>query len=146
MLNAKSVIKQGLTKVKEQESAKEESSEPAINELVERVFTTRNLVHFAHWNTNSYASHVALGDLYDAIVDAVDDLVETFQGEFGLLTGLECCECSAPDDIIAQIKADSDWVKANRSKIANGSTTIENMVDGLMAAYNKCLYKLKNLH
>lgn len=126
--------------------AKEETSEPAINELVEKVFCTRNLVHFAHWNTKSYAQHMALGELYEAIVEQVDDLVESYQGEFGLLEGLECCECQMPKDIVAQIQSDSDWVKANRSRIANNSSTIENKVDELLGAYNKTLYKIKNLN
>jgi hypothetical protein len=145
MLRMKEIIKKGINKTTKEEDGGE-SNESAINELVERVFATRNLVHFAHWNTNSFAAHSALGDLYDSIVDEVDNLVETYQGEFGLLTGLECCECKQPPDIIAHIKSDSDWVKSNRNKIANGSTTIENLVDGVMAAYNKTLYKLKNLH
>ena len=122
-----------------------EEVEPAINEMVEKVFTTRNLVHFAHWNTKSFASHMALGELYDAVIDEVDDIVEKYQGEFGLLKGLECCDCEQPKDIISQIQSDSDWIKSHRSQIANGSKTIENLVDGLTGTYNKILYKLKNL-
>jgi len=142
MANPKDLLK----KYKGEESPAEEAGEPAINELVERVFTTRNLVHFAHWNTNSYAAHMALGDLYEDIVDETDNIVENYQGEFGLLTGLET-ECAKLEgDIIARIKADSDWVKANRTAIANGSRSMENLVDSLSAAYNKTLYKLNNLH
>jgi len=56
-----------------------------ISELISRVFTTRNLVHFAHWSTKSFASHSALGELYENIIDETDNLVETYQGEFGLI-------------------------------------------------------------
>jgi hypothetical protein len=138
-------LKYGLKSTDKEESKKEESSEPAINELVERVFTTRNLVHFAHWNTDSYAAHMALGDLYEDIVDEVDTLVETYQGEFGLLKNLETECAKLTGDIIPIILEDANWVKTNRNRIANGSTTIENLVDGVMGAYNKTLYKLKNL-
>ena len=116
-----------------------------INEMVKKVFTTRNLVHFEHWNTKSFASHLALGDLYDIIVEEVDNLVETYQGEFGLLEGLETDSAKLSGSIIERIQSDADWVKANRSSIAKGSTTIENLLDGVMGAYNKTLYKLKNL-
>ena len=34
----------------------------AIHECVSRAFATRNDAHIAHWNTKSYAEHVALGD------------------------------------------------------------------------------------
>jgi len=129
-----------------EESPQEEASEPAINELVEKVFTTRNLVHFAHWNTNSFAQHMALGDLYDQIVEDVDNIVETYQGEFGLLKGLETDSACLEGDIIARIKGDSDWIKANRTAISNGSSTIQNLLDSLTNTYNRTLYKLNNLH
>jgi hypothetical protein len=142
----KDVLKSGLkNSEKEDESPKEESGESAIVELVERVFTTRNLVHFAHWNTQSYASHMALGDLYDSIVEATDDIVENYQGEFGLLTGLET-ECAKLDkDIIEYILEDAQWVRSNQDRIARGSKAVSSLVDILVAAYNKTLYKLKNL-
>ena len=72
----------GIAPKEPEESKKHEDSEPAINELIERVFTTRNLVHFAHWNTNSYASHMALGDLYDEIVDEVRAIREAHAEKF----------------------------------------------------------------
>ena len=143
MGSLKHVLKAGIGP--EKESAKEETSEPAINELVERVFTTRNLVHFAHWGTDSFAKHIALGDLYESIVDEVDNLVETYQGEFGLLVGLETECATAGEPIVPIIEADAAWLKANRDAVANGSTTIQNLIDGVMGAYNKTLYKLKNL-
>ena len=128
-----------------EESKKEESKEKSINELVEKVFTTRNLVHFAHWNTHSFAKHMALNELYEEIVDVVDDIVETYQGEFGLLEELET-ECGKLDkDIVEIVQADADWIKKERKKIANGSSTIENLLDELTGTYNRVLYKLKNL-
>ena len=144
MANPKEILKAGLAKA-EKESPAEEKAEPAIKELVERVFTTRNLVHFAHWQTGSVAQHMALGDFYEAIVDAADDIVENYQGEFGLLSGLET-ECAKLDkDIIEYILEDANWVRTNQEKICKGSKAISSLVDILMAAYNKTLYKLKNL-
>jgi hypothetical protein len=142
MANPKLIIQLALGKSKDEPESTEECG---ICELIERVFTTRNLVHFAHWNTKSFASHMALGELYDGIVDEVDNLVETYQGEFGLVEGLCTERTELPKDIVATIQADSDWIKANRKAIANGSTTIENLLDGLTGVYNKVLYKLKNL-
>jgi hypothetical protein len=133
-----------ITKV--EESPAEEAAEPAINEMIEKVFCTRNAIHFSHWLTGSFSTHVALGELYEEIIDAVDNIVETYMGEFGKLKGLECCECVCPDDVIAQLKADSEWIKANRMKISNGSTTIQNLLDGLTGLYNRTIFKLTNLH
>lgn len=37
-------------------------------------------IKFWHWQTTTHASHVALGDLYDALVDSIDKVVESYQG------------------------------------------------------------------
>lgn len=147
MADPKSILTIAISRTggKDKESSAEEAGESAIVELVERVFSTRNLVHFAHWNTKSYASHMALGDLYEAIVDATDDIVENYQGEFGLLTNLECEACCLDKDIIEYILEDAQWVRENQDKIARKSKAISALVDILVAAYNKALYKLKNL-
>jgi hypothetical protein len=146
MASPKNILTIAIGRIKDEKSNNEDAEkESPICELVERVFTTRNLVHFAHWSTGSFASHMALGELYDAIVDLVDDIVETYQGEFGLLSGLETECAKSTDDILPIIKADADWLKANRTAIANGSRTIENMLDGLTGCYNKIIYKLTNL-
>ena len=144
MANPKSILQIAISRVSPKDEP-EEREESGIVELIERVFTTRNLVHFAHWGTKSYASHMALGELYDAIVEQVDDIVETYQGEFGLLEGLCTEKAEATEDILSVIKGDADWLKANRSQIANGSKPIENELDTLTGCYNKIIYKLTNL-
>lgn len=146
MASPKMILQIAIGKHKKEESVAEESGEPCIKELVERVFTTRNLVHFAHLMSNSFAKHIALGELYDSIVDAVDEIAEVYSGEFGKLTDLKCDCCVVPDDITKYIKDEFSWIKQNRNKIANGSTVIENLLDGLSALYSKALYKLENLH
>ena len=142
MANPKLVIQLALSKSKDEPESTEEC---CIKELIERVFTTRNLVHFVHWQKGSLARHLALGELYDGIVDEVDNLVETYIGIFGQIEGLCTEESSIPKDIVATIQADFDWIKANRKAIAKGDSTIENLLDGLTGAYSKVLYKLKNL-
>lgn len=117
----------------------------AIHELVSKVFTTRNLLHFAHWATNSYAAHMALGELYDEVVDQIDEIVEVYQGKFGLLSGLSTMAASVPSDILAHIVAEQEWVCENRENIANNVEPICNLLDELDAAYLKVIYKLKNL-
>lgn len=116
-----------------------------ICELVERVFTTRNLLHFAHLSTQSYAAHNALGELYDSIVDTVDEIAEVYMGKFGLLKGLKCVACDQPADIIRHIQDEAQWVEDNRSNISKGYTPIENLIDTLIGNYSRTVYKLQNL-
>ena len=124
---------------------KKDSVENQICELISKAFTTRNLLHFAHWNTKSLASHLAVGDLYDQIIDDIDEIVETYQGKFGLINELYCEAAELPKDITAHVKAEADWVEANRMFISKGETSIENLIDSLIGHYHKTVYKLENL-
>ena len=125
--------------------AKSDELEEKMCELVEKVFTTRTLLHFAHLSTKSYAAHKALGEMYDAIVDTVDEIAEVYMGKFGLLSDLECDCASVPSDIIKYIKDEAQWVDDNRMYISKGYKPVDNLIDGLLADYSRTIYKLENL-
>lgn len=116
-----------------------------ICKLISKAFTTRNLLHFAHLSTNSYAAHEALRDMYDDIIEKIDDIAEVYQGQFGLIGGLSSESAVVPKDICEHVKQEAAWLEANRSNIAKGSTPVENMLDELIATYYKTIYKLENL-
>lgn len=118
-----------------------------IEQLVARVFATRNAVHLAHWRSKgdgSYARHMALGDFYDALIDKVDGIVEMYQGAFGLIDNIETVSVN-PEKIMEHIGDEANWIEDNRLEIANGVCAIENAIDDLTGAYLRTYYKLKNL-
>jgi len=118
-----------------------------IKELVARVFAARNAAHLAHWNAKgkgSYARHVALGDFYDGVIDKIDGIVETYQGNFGLIGDVDL-QPGDNLDILKVLERDAGWLDQNRSKIAEGVRALENMVDDLAALYLSTIYKLRNL-
>jgi len=61
------------------------------NEYVSNLFSARDIIHMAHLSTKSYARHKALGDLYDTILDYIDNFVEVYQGMHELMdfTGIK---------------------------------------------------------
>lgn len=117
----------------------------ALRELVSRAFTTRNLLQFSHWSTGSLAAHLATGDLYDAIIDKIDDIVETYMGKHGKLVIKSQPAATVPDCICAHVKAEAEWMCDNKHAIANGSAPVLNMLDDLEGIYDKTVYKLENL-
>lgn len=120
-------------------------SDSAIKELISRAFSTRNLLHFKHWNTKSFAEHGAVGELYDSIISDIDEIVEVYQGKFGLLSGLSTPFASEPSDMCAHVKAEASWVEDNQNAISNGNAAISAIVDVLVGHYHKATYKLENL-
>lgn len=118
-----------------------------IEELVCRVFTTRNAAHLAHWASKgpgSYAKHMALGSFYDDIIESIDSIVEVYQGNFGLIKA-DLDICKGPSDITARLREDVGWIAQNRLKISKGLTPVENLLDSLMEIYFQTIYKLQNL-
>lgn len=116
-----------------------------IEELVSRVFAARNIAHLAHWKTKSFSQHSALGSFYDSIIDQLDQIVEAFQGQFGLIGSVNLNAAPAKTEIVSFIQAELEWLNANLEEICKENCAIENLVENLMNTYQTTLYKLKNL-
>lgn len=116
-----------------------------IEELIAKVFATRNTSHLEHWRTDSFAKHMALGDFYDGVIDIIDNLVECYQGNFGKIGEVPDVEQVHNTDCCALLSKDVAWIAKNRSKIAKNVASLENIVDELTSLYLKTLYKLENL-
>lgn len=116
-----------------------------IEDLISRVFKTRNQAHLSHWKTKSLSEHSALGSFYDDIIDKLDELVEACQGSKGIIGDVDLSSKGESSDIIKSITDDANWISKNRSKIAYGVPAIENILDDLVKIYLTALYKLKNL-
>lgn len=116
-----------------------------IEDLVERVFATRNAVHLEHWRTKSFAAHSALGDLYDALIDGVDSVVEAHQGVFDLIKVGALEKQPKVTDIIPHLEEDLVWINKNRKAITSGLPAIDNLLQELEDSYMRALYKLKHL-
>ncbi len=140
MADIKAILKSGLG-----EDEKESTGTGTIKDLIAKVFCTRNLLHFAHWKTTSYAQHQAVGSLYDSIVGQVDKIVEAYQGRFGLLDGLTTPRATVPKDILKHVESESKWLCDNKCNIAQDNAAVENLLDELEGMYLSTIYKLKNL-
>jgi DNA-binding ferritin-like protein len=116
-----------------------------IENLASRVFAARDCAHRAHWATSSFSAHVALDGFYTGVVGAVDEIVEVYQGTFGLIGPFEVETDGAGADVVSFLESEVEWIEDARDSIANGSRAVENLIDGLVAIYRRALYKLRNL-
>jgi DNA-binding ferritin-like protein len=118
-----------------------------IEELVARVFYARNVAHFEHWRAQGvggYARHKALGKFYDDVIDALDTLIEAYQGAFELIGNVPAPKTKA-DDILLLLIEDAEWIEKNHEKICKGNRAVANLVDGVTGVYLSTIYKLRNL-
>ena len=115
-----------------------------IEQLIGRVFYARNLAHFAHWRTKSYAQHQALGGFYDGVIDAIDSLVEAYQGAYDLIGAIPA-PGEMEKDALKCLESDAEWIEKNHEKICKGNRAVGNLVDGVTEVYLSAIYKLRNL-
>ena len=114
-----------------------------IEQLISKVFASRNCAHLKHWSTKSYAEHMALGDFYDEVIEITDNLIECYQGNFGLVGDVKLE--SAKGDILKCLESDAVWIAENCEKITGDVEALENIIQDLTALYLKTIYKLKFL-
>lgn len=115
-----------------------------IEELISRVFATRNAVHLAHWAETSGFRHGVLGDFYDDLIDKLDAIVEAHQGAYGLIGDVKQSTVD-PEDIAEHISAEAKWIDENRDKLSGNIRAISNLVDDLVDDYLTTHYKLTKL-
>jgi len=118
-----------------------------VGQFISTLMSARTQAHIFHLQTPSFAAHKALNEFYEDIVDAIDILVESYQGKYGIIQGygnVALQEYQSCDGIIAYFATLVMFIEKSRSMIAQDSY-IQNQVDELVALIYSLLYKLRFL-
>lgn len=116
-----------------------------IEQLIIRVFATRNAAHLAHWAEASGYRHETLGAFYDDVIVAMDAFVEAHQGAFDLVKVGALPEQPKTKNIEDRLEEDMLWFGKNRKKITGDLPALDNLLQEVERVYLKALYKLRNL-
>lgn len=111
-----------------------------INKLLEAAVVIHK-VHLMTTGPGSFAAHEALGDVYEDLEDAADDLAESFMGCQG--TGLAFGGVNA-ENFSAETRAIYEWIEENRAMIGTESH-LQNLVDEILDKLARNLFKLDRL-
>ena len=124
-----------------------EGSHPA--KLFSKLFESREMAHIYHLQVNgepgSHAKHTALGDYYDGVLGFIDDLIETFQGQYGIVEEYNVIDTkeTGSKDTIEYFNELARFIKEERKCINSEDTHLHNIIDEVVALVYKTLYKLK---
>lgn len=115
-----------------------------VRNLVSGLFHIRDQAHSLHLAAPSFASHVALGELYEKIVELADDIAETAQGKYGVIApvtsnGIMPSIASEPRGFIAEVAA---WIEGAHAYVPSHDTFLHNLVDEVQALIYRVKYKL----
>lgn len=117
------------------------------NDFVTKLLADRSAAHVAHWRTDSYSQHVALGEFYDELSDLMDGFVEQYQGYYAKrmepkVVGLAV----SADGIDDMLELSCECIEANRYQVCDREdSALQNTIDEIVRLYQTTLYKLRML-
>lgn len=110
---------------------------------------SRNQAHIYHLQVKavmgSLAAHLALQDYYEGIVPLIDDLVESYQGKYGILQGYKMAgDLREDDNYVGYFDALAKFVETTKEYLPQDSY-LANQYDEITTLVYKTKYKLNNL-
>lgn len=121
-----------------------------VNTFISQLFTAYVQTHTFHLQVkgkSSFAIHRALNGLYESIPGFIDEIVESYQGKYGIITDYKVNNISNFTDklqIITYLKNLHLFIDNNREKLFQDSDIL-NVIDEIKTAIKQTLYKLENL-
>jgi hypothetical protein len=110
--------------------------------LVQKMFEARQVAHNLHLKSKSFAEHKALNGFYDGLLEHIDDFVETYQGQYGLLGDSEFA-VEGVDDATGYLEDCAKLFAVGRDSLKDSH--LKNIMDEVIALTYKTIYKLKFL-
>ena len=126
-------------KIGEQPEEKE-----TLTDLVMCLLHSATVTHIMHWQTESYAAHQALGEYYSEIPEAVDAVVEAYQGKTGIILRGFPVKMESYEDMqpLAYMEYLSQELIDGRALFGDDSE-IQNLVDSIAELIDSTMYKLR---
>lgn len=128
-----------------------ETEKSDVSKFFSKLFESREMAHVYHLQIRgegSYAGHKALDEYYTSVLDLIDQIIETYSGQYEIVENYETIDTS---NAIDKNKVDyftelQKFIKENRySTLSKEDTHLQNIVDEIVALGYRTLYKLKNL-
>jgi hypothetical protein len=124
-------------------------TEGSVVAFFSKLFESREMAHVYHLQVRgdegSHAAHLALGEYYDGILDLIDTVIETYQGQYGIVDGYETIDTNGTKtkEKLAYFEELAEYVKHARKSISEEDTHLHSIVDDIVVLIYKTLYKLK---
>lgn len=117
-----------------------------FEDVISKLMHSRTQTHIFHLQSDSFSQHDALDEYYDDIVDLIDELVESYQGEFGVIKSYQNYDLEVyknNEQVINFLTNLSEDVNELRETL--GDSFLVGKLDEVVELINSTLYKLKNL-
>jgi DNA-binding ferritin-like protein len=117
-----------------------------FQETISKLLHSRTQSHIYHFQSKSYAEHEAFDDYYNGIVDLIDEMVESYQGQYGIIKTYDNYTLNVyknSEQVISYFEGLAENVEDLRS-VTDGNF-LQGKLDDVLELINSTIYKLKNL-
>lgn len=102
--------------------------------------------HILHWQTKSFADHMALNEFYQALPELIDAVVEAAQGRTGKIIDYPVQYYAPAANGLEELEMLKDYVDEERHKEGiPQDSEIQNLIDSISEQIDSTLYKLRFL-
>ena len=94
-----------------------------VEAFFSKLFESKEMSHIYHLQTKgeegSYAKHMALGSYYEDVLDLIDEIIEVYQGQYGIVENYQVIDTSATTktDVIEYFETLGIHIKENKFKV-----------------------------
>lgn len=123
-------------------SLQEYKQSKGVKGLVQKMFEARQVAHNCHLKTKSFSEHKALNAFYDDLLGLVDEFVETYQGQYGLIGEYEL----KVEPVSSSLEYLEDCAKlfaVGRESLKDSH--LQNIMDEVIGLTYRTVYRLKFL-
>jgi hypothetical protein len=115
-------------------------------EMVCRLLHSQTQVHIFHLQTKSYSEHKALQKYYEGIDALVDGVIESYQGQYGIITNYKTYDMEQYSNGKKTISYFTGLLKViDENRDCCEDSYIQNQIDTIQELINSTVYKLKFL-
>lgn len=121
----------------------------SVSTFFSKLFESRQITHVYHLQVKgdegSYASHMALNAYYSGILELLDEIIEVYQGQYGIIDKYDTINTDLTEtkEKLAYFEEFVTFVRKERACIPAEDTHLHNIVDEMVALLYKTLYKIK---
>jgi len=132
----------------EKSVASEESGSNDVSKFLSKLLESREMAQVYHWTVKgdmgSHAAHLALEAYYTEIIESIDEIVEVYQGQYGLIEEYNVIDTTdtKSKDKLEYFKEIVEWIREERKCFDEKDTHIHNIVDEVVALLYRTIYKL----
>jgi DNA-binding ferritin-like protein len=143
------------TEIKEEEKEEnKDDNEVEVSEggdvvkFISKLLESREMAQVYHWTVKgdmgSHAAHLALEAYYDGVIEHIDEIVEVYQGQYGIIEGYDqiATDETRSKEKLEYFKEVAEFVKSERNCIKQEDTHLHNLIDEVVALLYRTIYKL----